>query len=157
MPWLQYKKLAASLVPPFLAGLIGNVATSPNINSWYAHLDKPVFNPPNWLFGPVWTLLYILMGVALYLVWTKRTKTPKRTAYVWFGVQLVFNTLWSVVFFGLHAPLAAIGIIAVMIVSIVCTMRYFWPISRPASYLFAPYLAWVLFATCLNIAIAVLN
>lgn len=156
-PKIHYKKLVVALVLPFLAALIGNLATSSNITSWYAYLDKPGFSPPNWLFGPVWTLLYLLMGIALYIVWAKRVSHSKRAAFTWFGIQLVFNTLWSIVFFGLHAPWAAVGVIVTMIISITATIRYFWPVSRAAGYLLLPYLAWVLFATYLNIIIAVLN
>lgn len=156
-PKLHYRKLLAALLLPFLAGLIGNLATSSNINSWYAYLEKPLLNPPNWLFGPVWTLLYILIGTALYVIWAKQTKNSKKNAFIWFGIQLTLNTLWSIVFFGLHAPWAAVGVIAALIIAIVATVRYFWPISRTAAYLLVPYLAWVSFATYLNVAIALHN
>lgn len=151
-------KLISAIVLSSAAGAIGSLATSPNIASWYANLEKPFFNPPNWVFGPVWTVLYILMGVSLYLIWTAPHKKPKKqTAYVWFGAQLALNTIWSLVFFGLHAPLAGVAIILLLWGSILATMQSFWPLSKQAAYLLIPYLAWVTFASMLNMCIAVLN
>jgi translocator protein len=151
-------KLAVSIGLSLAAGAIGSVATIPNIPSWYAALDKPWFSPPNWVFGPVWTTLYILMGISLYLVWTSSAvKGSKRTAYILFGVQLGLNALWSIVFFGLHAPFAAVAVISMMLVTILLTAKVFWQYSPIASWLLVPYFAWVSFATCLNLAVAVLN
>jgi len=150
-------KLTISIAIPFIAGAIGNFATLPNITSWYAMLEKPVFNPPNWIFGPVWTLLYALMGMSLYLVWTSRLKQVKTKAFVAFGIQLVLNILWSMAFFGLHSPIGGLIIILGLTVAIVLTMRFFWRFSRMAVYLLIPYLLWVCFATTLNSAIVVLN
>lgn len=150
-------KLVISIAASLAAGAVGSLATIPNIPSWYAALDKPWFNPPNWIFGPVWTTLYILMGISLYLVWVARSKEQKRTAYILFGAQLFLNALWSIVFFGLHEPLAAVGIILLLLVSLVVTFGSFWRFSRVASLLLVPYIAWVSFASCLNIAIALLN
>jgi tryptophan-rich sensory protein len=150
-------KLLVSLAASSAAGAIGSIATITNIPTWYAALEKPFFNPPNWVFGPVWTTLYVLMGISLYLAWTTSYKKPKKWAYSAFGVQLVLNTLWSLVFFGLHQPWAAVVIIALLLVSIVMTIKLFWPISKPAAYLLVPYLAWVMFASVLNTAVALLN
>jgi len=150
-------KLTISLVTPVVAGAVGALATTPNIPTWYASLQKPSFNPPNWLFGPVWTTLYLLMGVAVYLVWVAPGKKPKRNAYIHFGTQLTLNVLWSLVFFGLHAPEAGVVVILALLASIVLTMRAFWQHSKPATYLLLPYLGWVSFATVLNIALAALN
>jgi len=152
-------KLLISLGVSFTAGAIGSLATTPNIPNWYQTLDKPAFNPPNWVFGPVWTLLYILMGIALYLVWTSpvKQKQTKLIPYVWFGAQLVLNALWSIVFFGLHLTGLGIVVIFALLASILVTARLFWPISRTAAYLLIPYSMWVLFASMLNIAIATLN
>lgn len=150
-------KLFSSIAVSLAAGGIGSLATIPNIPSWYAALDKPWFNPPNWIFGPVWTTLYILMGVSLYLVWVTPSKRRKQAAYILFGAQLFLNTLWSIVFFGLHAPFVAIGIILMLLISLIVTMRLFWDLSKLAALLLVPYVAWVSFASCLNIAIAVLN
>lgn len=132
--------------------------TYPAITSWYASLDKPAFTPPNGLFGPVWTVLYALMGVALYLVWTStRRQDAKHTAFVAFGVQLVLNVLWSVVFFGLQRPDMALMIIVALWAAIAITIYFMLPVSRKAAYLMAPYLAWVTFAAALNIGIVSLN
>lgn len=145
-----------SIAAPFVAGAIGNIATIPNIPSWYAALDKPWFNPPNEVFGPVWSVLYLLMGISLYLVWTNR-KRGTQAGYIAFGVQLALNTLWSIVFFGLHQPWWAFLVIILLAFAIIFTMREFWKTSKLASWLMAPYIAWVSFAACLNLAIAVLN
>lgn len=147
---------ACSIIVTFAAGAIGSLATIPNIPSWYAGLDKPPFLPPNEVFGPVWTILYLLIGTALALV-IRQKGAHKTPAYVWFGVQLVLNTLWSLVFFGLHLPWVAAVIILTLIASIVMTMRYFRRITPVALWLLVPYLAWVCFATYLNIGVAVLN
>lgn len=154
---LKPLKLVASILLPFAAAAIGSAATFPNISTWYATLDKPFFSPPNWLFGPVWTLLYLLMGLSLYLVWAADYEKTKKPAFVAFGLQLVLNALWSLVFFGLHAPWAGVVVIVLLLASIVATARLFWPISKPAAYLLFPYILWVGFATLLNIAVAVLN
>lgn len=150
-------KLIASLLLSFSAAAIGSLATTANIPTWYASLDKPFFNPPNWVFGPVWTILYTLMGISLYLVWTSSTKRPRQTAYILFGCQLVLNTLWSLVFFGLHSPEAGLVIILALIASVIYTIKTFRLHSRLAANLLLPYLAWISFAASLNLAIAVLN
>lgn len=150
-------KLVVSILLAAAAGAIGSLATVANIPTWYALLEKPAFNPPNWIFGPVWTLLYLLMGISLYLVWTAKYKRNKKPAFTAFGVQLVLNTAWSLAFFGMHSPWAGLAVIIALWASITVTMRLFWPISRTAAYLLAPYLLWVSFATILNIAIAALN
>jgi tryptophan-rich sensory protein len=150
------KFLVAQLIS-LAAGGIGSLATIPNIPTWYAALEKPFFNPPNWLFGPVWTLLYVLMGVSLYLVWVTPYKKSKQQAFVVFGVQLALNALWSLVFFGLHMPWAGVMVIVLLLAGIVATVKLFWPISKTAAYLLLPYVAWVSFATALNFAIALLN
>ncbi|HMQ95806.1 MAG TPA: tryptophan-rich sensory protein [Candidatus Saccharibacteria bacterium] len=145
-----------SILISLAAGGIGSVATVPNIPSWYAGLDKPPLLPPNELFGPVWTALYILMGIALALVILHQANS-KKYAYIWFGVQLVLNTLWSIVFFGLHQPWVAVAVIIALIASIVMTMKEFRRFVPASLWLFVPYLAWVLFATYLNVGVAVLN
>lgn len=150
-------KLVASIVISFVVGGVGSLATVPNIPTWYAQLDKPWFNPPNWVFGPVWSTLYLLMGIALYLVWTAKTKDSKKRAYSIFGAQLVLNLLWSVVFFGLHQSWLAVVVIVALWITIALTIREFAKFSRPAAWLLVPYIAWVTFASALNIAVAVLN
>lgn len=147
---------AFSIFVSLIAGGIGSIATIPNIPSWYAQLDKPPLLPPNELFGPVWTLLYILMGVSLALIILHKASEKKR-AYTWFGVQLALNTLWSIVFFGLHQTWIAAVIIVALIASIIMTMKKFRALAPAAFWLLVPYLTWVCFATYLNIGIAVLN
>lgn len=146
-----------SLAIVSVAAWVGSMATLPSINNWYAGLEKPFFNPPNWVFGPVWTVLYLLMAISLYLVWSAKTARSKRLALGAFLVQLALNTAWSVVFFGLHQPWTGVAVIVVMWLAIAVTMVAFWPISKLATYLLAPYIAWVSFATGLNISIAMLN
>jgi len=150
-------KLIASIVISFVAGAVGSLATISNIPTWYAELEKPLLNPPNFVFGPVWTMLYLLMGVALYLVWTSKAAKSKAVAYAAFVAQLVLNALWSLVFFGLHSPELGILVIILLIGAIVATMVTFYRFSKPAAYLLIPYLLWVCFATYLTIGIAVLN
>lgn len=152
----KFMVFAGSIVLSFAAGGIGSLATIPNIPTWYAQLDKPPFLPPNEIFGPVWTLLYLLMGIALALVILRKADV-KKPAYAWFGVQLTLNTLWSVVFFGLHLPWLAAVIIVALICSIVMTAIKFRQIEPATIWMVAPYLAWVCFATYLNVGVAILN
>jgi translocator protein len=146
--------IALSLVP----GIVGSIFTAPAIPAWYAGLVKPAFNPPNWVFGPVWTLLYVLMGVALFLV-IKGGFTDRRVkaAAGVFIVQLILNGLWSYVFFGLHAPGWALAEITALWASIVLCLILFYRISAAAGGLLIPYLGWVTFAAVLNGSIWVLN
>jgi tryptophan-rich sensory protein len=146
-----------SIFASFTAGAIGSLATIPNIPSWYAALEKPALNPPNWVFGPVWSVLYLLMGVALALIILESTKQSKQKAYIWFGLQLILNALWSLVFFGLHLPWLGVIVIMALIISIALTIREFHRVSNISAWLFVPYLAWVCFATYLTIGIALLN
>lgn len=154
----NFPKLALSLFLPFLAAAIGSYATFPAIPTWYATLEKPFFSPPNWLFGPVWTILYLLMGIALYLVWSAPdTKSLKRRGITLFFAQLVLNTCWSIVFFGLQSPLFALIVIIALWILILLTLKSFLKVSKVAGWLLVPYLAWVSFATLLNAAIVYLN
>lgn len=141
-----------------LAGIIGSVFTVTAIPTWYAGLVKPALNPPGWVFGPVWTLLYALMGIAAFLVWKRGWKRKEvKVALGVFGAQLVANALWSIIFFAGHNPFYALIDIVLMWVLIVATIFVFYRISKPAAYLLVPYLAWVSFATYLNYMIYVLN
>lgn len=151
--------LLISLVGPLAAGAIGGAVTYPQITTWYAALDKPFFNPPNAVFGPVWTTLYILMGLALYFIWTapKSKKYDKKRAMQAFGVQLALNVLWSVVFFGLQSPWLGVITIVGLLLAILLTVQLFQPISKKAAYLLVPYVLWVSFATVLTTAVAVMN
>ncbi len=140
------------------AGLIGSIFTTPNIPTWYATLQKPSFAPPNWVFGPVWTTLFALMGIAAYLVWRRGTKNKiVKSALFIFGCQLALNIMWSVLFFGLQSPEAAFVEIIILWLAIALSIRAFFKVSKPAAYLLLPYIAWVTFAGFLNYMIAVLN
>ena len=139
-------------------GLIGSLFTTPAIPSWYAGLVKPSFNPPNWIFAPAWILLYTLMGIAAFLIWNRRNGKKKiKTALVLFSVQLVLNSLWSIIFFGLHLPQYAFLEILVLWFFILLTLLSFYKISKPAGLLLLPYILWVSFAAILNLSIMILN
>lgn len=140
-----------------LAGGIGTLFTSPAIPTWYATLEKPLLNPPSWVFGPVWTMLYIFMGIALFVVWRSPSRQSKRWAYVFFGVQLVLNTLWSIVFFGWQNPQLAFFELVALWLAILATIITFYRISHTAAWLLVPYLVWVSFAGYLNFSIWQLN
>jgi len=150
-------KLIASIVICQLAGIIGAFFTTPSISGWYASLNKPFFNPPSWLFGPVWILLYLLMGVSLYLVWSQKNQAGKKLALTIFAIQLGLNSFWSIVFFGLQLPWVAFLEILVLLFFIVLTIVKFFPISKISAYLLIPYLLWVSFASLLNLYIVKLN
>jgi len=146
----------AALLLCQVAGGIGALATMPSIPGWYAALHKPAFNPPNWIFGPVWTVLYIMMGVALFLV-ARRGFRKFASALRVFLFQLVLNSLWSVVFFGMHRPGAAFAVILVLLAAIIWTIALFRRPSLTAAWLLVPYAAWVSFASVLNFAVWQLN
>lgn len=148
--------LIASVVVCQLAGILGSFFTITSINSWYSLLNKPFFNPPNWIFGPVWTTLYLMMGISLYLIIINKSKN-KKLAYYFFTAQLILNSLWSIIFFGLKSPFFAFLEIIILWCAILLTIIKFYKISKPASYLLMPYLAWVSFAAVLNLAIYFLN
>ncbi len=152
-------KLIVSCAVPILVGLFGAFfTTDDSINNWYANLNKPVFTPPDWLFGPVWTTLYILMGISAFLVWRKGLADKAiRKALVFFIVQLVFNALWSLLFFGLRSPLLGLIDIFLLEFAIILTLICFEEISIPAVLLLVPYLGWVTFAAILNLAIYFMN
>ena len=141
-----------------LAGVIGSVATAPSIPGWFAGLAKPAFNPPNWVFAPVWTILYALMALAAYLVYEKGPRERRvRTALVVFILQLVLNVLWSIIFFGAHQILGAVVVIVLLWGMILATILLFSRISKAAAYLLVPYILWVSFAAVLNISFSILN
>ena len=138
-------------------GFLGTFFTIPSITTWYAGLNKPSFNPPNWIFGPVWTILYLLMGVSLFFVLGKKLKKQKSPLLILFSVQLLLNFLWSVIFFGWHLPALALMDIVLLWISIALLIIDFWKFSKPASLMLAPYLLWVSFASILNLSVAILN
>jgi benzodiazapine receptor len=141
----------------FAAAAVGAMLTNPSVPGWYASLTKPSWNPPSWVFGPVWSLLYLLMGVSAWLVWLKAGFRAARVPLALFGVQLVLNMAWSALFFGLRSPGAALIEIVLLWGAILATMIAFWRRSAPAGWLMLPYLAWVTFAVALNLAIWNLN
>jgi tryptophan-rich sensory protein len=141
-----------------LAGLMGSLFTTPSIPGWYAGLTKPAFNPPSWLFAPVWTILYAVMGIAAWLVYDKGIKSPEaKRALSLFATQLLLNILWSIVFFGAHRILGGVIVIVGLWVMILRTILLFYKISRPAACLLIPYILWVSFATVLNVSLYMLN
>lgn len=157
---------SGSGIVPFIISIgitlaIGGVAsffTISQISSWYIYLHKPSFNPPNWLFGPVWTALYIAIGIAAALVWQRRQQAAHfTTACRIYVLQLVLNFSWSIVFFGMHQIGAALAVIMALLVCIIINIVAFGKISKAAAWLLVPYLAWVSFATLLNFSIYVLN
>ena len=153
---MDWKKLVVALVICQMAGFTGALFTTTGEGSWYSTVNKPDFNPPNWVFAPVWTTLYLLMGVALFLVWDKGFKKNKTAIYL-FGIQLELNVLWSILFFGLSNPGAAFIEIIFLWAAILATILKFWKVSKPAAWMLVPYLAWVSFASLLNFAIWTLN
>ncbi len=150
-------KLVVAFAASFLAAILGTLFTIPNIPSWYASLNKPSFVPPDWLFGPVWTILYILMAVALFLIWREPKSKQRDSAIALYAAQLIMNVLWSIAFFGLHSVLLGLALILVLLVLLLLTAYEFYKISRPAAYAMVPYVLWVGFATLLNGAIYILN
>jgi len=151
-------KLIVALVISQLAGIIGAIFTTPAIDGWYAGIVKPALNPPSWIFGPVWTTLFVLMGIAAFLVWKQGLeRRDVRIALGIFVGQLVLNTLWSIIFFSLQSPGGAFIEIIFLWLAILATIVTFAKISRPAAWLLVPYILWVSFASYLNYAIWMLN
>ena len=158
-------RLVVSVAVPLLAGGIGSFFTVSSVDTWYQTLEKPALNPPAWVFGPVWTILFVLMGIALFLVWQNysdilqniRMKSVGRWAIILFFVQLFLNVCWSVVFFGMQNPGGALVVIIALWLAILATIVTFRKLSRPAAWLLIPYILWVTFATYLNYSIWMLN
>lgn len=151
-PKFNLIKLIFCILITEAAGIFGSIATASSVKTWYVtDLVKSPLNPPSWVFAPVWTLLFFLMGVSLYLVWNKKNNL------FWFWVQLILNTLWSFLFFGLRSPSLAFYEIIFLWVAILITIVKFWKINKTASALLWPYLAWVSFASILNYSIMILN
>jgi benzodiazapine receptor len=154
----DFAKLLVSIGVPILIGVFGSLFTTDSLNNWYSGLNKPSFNPPNWIFGPVWTTLYIMMGIAAFLVWRNGLENKiVRIALACYIVQLALNAIWTPLFFGLHSPLLGLIDIVLLFNAITVTIYAFFQISRPAAILLIPYLAWVFFATVLNASIYILN
>ncbi|SFR38956.1 TspO and MBR related proteins [Robiginitalea myxolifaciens] len=153
-----YTRIILAITICLLIGFLGAMATASSVSSWYTTLNKPFFTPPNWLFGPVWTLLYVMMGWAAGLIWSRgfHHLWVKSALYA-FGIQLLLNGSWSIVFFGLRSPVWALVIIVLLAIMIIVTIRQFRVVNKTAAWLLAPYLAWVAFASALNLAIVLLN
>jgi tryptophan-rich sensory protein len=150
-------RLATSIVICFIPAVIGSLFTYPAIGTWYAALSKPWFTPPNWVFGPVWTALYLLMGISLYRLWMQEGSHDIRLPAILFGVQLVLNTLWSFLFFGLRSPVLGLTGVIVLWISITATIAAIYRIDRTGGALLVPYILWVSVAAALNYMVYVLN
>lgn len=154
----KYLTLISFIILCELVGIAATPFTIEAISTWYIYLNKPFFSPPNWVFGPVWTILYCLMGVAAYLVWTsKKKRSTVNRAFTIFVIQLACNFFWSILFFALHAPLLAFIDIVVLLALIAVNIQIFYAVHKHAGYLLVPYFAWVIFATLLNLSIVLLN
>ena len=151
-------KAVVAIALPLMVGGVSGFVTARGGQEWYPTLAKPPFNPPSWVFGPVWTLLYLMMGVAALLVWQKGWELDAvRAALLVFAVQLVLNGIWSVLFFGMRSPGLALVEILLLWVAIAATVALFWRVTPVAGMLLLPYLAWVSFAAVLNGSIWFLN
>ncbi len=155
----KYTKISVMVATCVAAGYFAGMATQSGVDTWFPTIEKPVFNPPSWIFAPVWTALYIMMGVAAGLVWNKidENKAVVQKALLFFAIQLGLNILWSFLFFGMGNPLLAFIEIIVLWLMIYETYAKFVKIDKIAGYLFIPYLLWVSFATVLNGSIWWLN
>jgi benzodiazapine receptor len=155
MRWLAL--LVAIVIPQAVAG-VSAWSTFGAVRDWYPSLVRPVIAPPSWVFGPVWTLLYLMMGIASWLVWERRERDPRaRLALGLYAAQLLLNGLWSPVFFTLHRLSWAVVVIVALWALIAATLRAFWRVARPAGAMLIPYLLWVTFATALNVEFWRLN
>lgn len=150
-------KLIVSIVIPLVIGFFGSIFTSMSVKTWYPLLNKPVFNPPSWVFGPVWTLLFVLMGISFYLVWQNHFGGKTIQCVGIFAVQLLFNFLWSILFFGLKNSLLAFVDLFLLWILIWVNFIIFYKVVKISGYLLLPYLAWVSFAGVLNFSIYILN
>jgi len=151
-------KLTMAILFCQVVGVVGSLFTYPSIPTWYATIEKPKFSPPNWVFAPVWIILFVLMGVSAYLIWNKGIENIKvKISLLTFGIQLVLNALWSFLFFRLQSPSYALFEIIMLWLAILLTIMNFFKISRIAGLLLIPYIIWVSFAVILNFYIVRLN
>ena len=153
---MKYLKLIGCIIFCQLAGLIGTLSGS-GTTDWYLQLNKPWFNPPSAVFGPVWSTLYLFMGIALWMIWQTKTKESKQTAYILFFIQLVLNSLWSFIFFAWNNIFIAGIEIIILLGFIIATTAAFYKIKKQASFLLWPYILWVSFATFLTWTLYTLN
>ena len=152
MKKIQIGKLLIAVLICEGVGILGSFTTISSIQNWYQFLNKPPFNPPSWIFGPVWKFLYLLMGISLYMIWARK---GKHLTFFW--IQLILNAIWSFLFFGLHSPTLALIDIVVLLIAIIITIKAFYKIYKLAGLILLPYLVWVSFATILNFYIWRLN
>ena len=152
----NFFRLLISLLIPIFVGVLAAYLTTPHL-AWYSSLHQPTLSPPNWFFGSVWTALFILMGIAFYLTWTKKTKLKKTHAYRFYFLQLLLNPIWFHIFFTLRLPPIALVEIIVLWLAVALTIVEFHAISKTAAYLLIPYILWISFATYLNYQIVLLN
>jgi tryptophan-rich sensory protein len=155
--WFQWLALGVSIAVCFAAAGIGSLFTDPEIGGWYARIMKPSWTPPNWVFGPVWSTLYLMMAVAAWLVWKDKGFAGAGLPLALFAVQLLFNTLWSILFFGMHNIGMALLDIGLLWCAILLTILSFWRVQPWAASLMLPYLLWVTYASVLNYSIWKMN
>jgi tryptophan-rich sensory protein len=153
----NWVKLLLSVLFTVGIGSLGGIFTISEIPGWYAGLQKPSFNPPNWLFGPVWSMLYLLMGISFYLIWKQPVSTVRNVGLTLFVIQFILNFFWSIIFFNQHLIAAAFLEMVFMWIFILLTIIWFAKLSPTAAWLLVPYLCWVSFATVLTAAIWKLN
>jgi benzodiazapine receptor len=153
---MKLVRLLISIVLVMSLGIAGSLFTAPAIGGWYETLKKPLFTPPNWLFAPAWTLLYVLIGITLYICWINGFWRDQKLKFAFF-LQLGLNFLWSPLFFGLQNPLLGLVDIIALDLAVIATVGLLFRYSKAASLLMFPYLAWIMFATLLNFFVAILN
>jgi len=154
---MNYIKFIISIIVPLSIGFIGSLFTSISVNTWYTTINKPAFNPPNWIFGPVWTVLFILIGISFYLVWSLDFGNNKWLTIGIFSLNLLLNLSWSLLFFGLKNPFLAFIEIIILWMVILANIIVFYTVSKISGILLIPYLLWVGFASILNYYIYILN
>jgi len=154
---MKFVPLIISIALAQTAGIIGSVFTAAGVRTWYVDLIKPAWNPPSWIFGPVWITLYALMGISAYLIWQQKGASGVKLALFIYGIHLILNALWSVLFFGLKNPALAFVEIIILLGFIIVTTVLFWKINSWAGILMLPYITWVTFAAFLNYTIWHLN
>lgn len=152
-----WRDILLAIAPVIAASALGQIATMPNLMPWYAGLTKPAFNPPNWIFGPVWTLLYLMMAYAFFRVLRAPDSDARSTAITWFLIQIALNAAWSWAFFGFHSTTGGVLVILALLSAIIITIRHFLRTDRFAGIVLLPYAAWVSFATVLTVSIWRLN
>lgn len=158
MKTINVLKLLTSLIICQLAGVVGSFFTFPAISSWYTYLEKPPFNPPNWVFSPVWIIMFLFMGISLYLLWEEGLGNHSvKIALLFFSIQLILNICWSIVFFGLKSPFFALIEIIILWIAILITILKSFKVSKAAGILLIPYILWVSFAAVLNFFLWNLN